>query len=176
MFVRHRYFLCAHSLNNQNSILLLVVASLFVLSWAFGLGDITNGDEVLNPTQLAKYSSVIWPQRSSNSSLVAISPNTSKGWSVSFLPMILACLRRRHKLLKLTARSSLTVFLRYPKRCILLYGASAFRTHLPTRHSSKSVIYSKDTIRYRLPQQQHPSPSETVSRNLRSASSISAIV
>ena len=41
MFVRHRYFLCAHSLNNQNSILLLVVVSLFVLSWAFGLGDIT---------------------------------------------------------------------------------------------------------------------------------------
>ena len=41
MFLRHRYFLCAHSLNNQNSTLLLVVVSLFVLSWAFGLGDIT---------------------------------------------------------------------------------------------------------------------------------------
>ena len=67
--------------------------------------------------------------------------------------MILVCLPRRHKLLKLTARSSLTLFLRYPKSCILHYGASAFRTHLPTRHSSKSVISSKDTIRYRLPQQ-----------------------
>ena len=38
MFVRHRYFLCAHSLNNQNSILLLVVVSLFVLPWPLDLG------------------------------------------------------------------------------------------------------------------------------------------